>query len=209
MIAVVDTGLSPLADLTQVIPGWDIVGNDTNTGDDFGHGTWVSSVIGATGDNGMGMAGYCWKCSIMPVRVAAGRTGALAPAVAAGIRWSVDHGARIINVSLASNGFDSNELGAVEYAVDHGVLVVGAAGNGGDTAPLYPGGYPGVSLSRALTRTMPSTAGRRTARGSRSPLPAAARCSMRPWGLPTPVAPRSRRPSCRASPGSSCRSTRA
>jgi hypothetical protein len=144
VIAVVDTGLAPLTDLTQVIPGWDIVGNDTNTADDFGHGTWVSSVIGATGDNGQGMAGYCWKCSLMPVRVAAGRTGALAPAVAAGIRWAVDHGARIINVSLASNGYDVGELGAVEYAEDHGVLVVGAAGNGGDTSPLYPGGYPGV-----------------------------------------------------------------
>ena len=155
VIAVVDTGLSqplfkapggstPVPDLTQVLPGWDIVGNDTNTADDFGHGTWVSSVIGATGDNGIGMAGYCWKCSIMPVRVAAGRTGALAPAVAAGIRWSVDHGARIINVSLASNAFDTDELGAVEYAVDHGVLVVGSAGNGGDTSPTYPGGYPGV-----------------------------------------------------------------
>ena len=155
VIAVVDTGLSqplfkppggstPVPDLTQVLTGWDIVGNDTNTADDFGHGTWVSSVIGATGDNGIGMAGYCWKCSIMPVRVAAGRTGALAPAVAAGIRWAVDHGARIINVSLASNGYDSGELGAIEYANDHGVLVVGAAGNGGDTSFTYPGGYPGV-----------------------------------------------------------------
>jgi hypothetical protein len=140
VIAVVDTGLAPLADLTQVLPGWDIVGGDTNTEDDFGHGTWVSSVIGAMGDNGVGMAGYCWKCSIMPVRVAAGRTGALAPAVAAGIRWAVDHGARIINVSLSSNGYDNGELGAVEYAEDHGVLVVGAAGNGSGTALTYPGG---------------------------------------------------------------------
>ena len=144
VIAVVDTGLTPLPDLTQVIPGWDIVGNDTNTGDDFGHGTWVSSVIGAMGDNNIGMAGYCWRCSIMPVRVAVGRTGAVAPAVAAGIRWAVDHGARIINVSLASNGYDFDELGAVEYANEHGVLVVGAAGNTGNTSPLYPGGYPGV-----------------------------------------------------------------
>ena len=144
VIAVVDTGLAPLPDLTHVVPGWDIVGNDNSTADDFGHGTWVSSVIGAAGDNGIGMAGYCWQCSIMPVRVAAGRTGALAPAVAAGIRWAVDHGARIINVSLASNGYDFSELGAVEYAKENGVLVVGAAGNGGDTNLLYPGGYPGV-----------------------------------------------------------------
>jgi hypothetical protein len=146
VIAVVDTGLDPIpAEMTQVVPGWDIVDNDASTGDDNGHGTWVSTVIGALGNNGTGIAGYCWHCSVMPVRVAVGREGgALASNIASGIRWAVDHGARIVNVSLASNAFDYGELGAVEYAQDHGVLVVGAAGNGGDTKPLYPGGYPGV-----------------------------------------------------------------
>ena len=188
VIAVVDTGLTPLPDLTQVIPGWDIVGNDTNTGDDFGHGTWVSSVIGAMGDNNIGMAGYCWRCSIMPVRVAAGRTGALAPAVAAGIRWAVDHGARIINVSLASNGYDFDELGAVEYANEHGVLVVGAAGNTGNTSPLYPGGYPGVlavagtdqndSLYELVDpRLLGSPGGSRMRRGARR----SCRAGLRVW----------------------------
>jgi hypothetical protein len=146
VIAVVDTGLNPIpAELTQVVPGWDIVGNDASTSDDNGHGTWVSSVIGALGNNGVGIAGYCWHCSIMPVRVAEGREGgALASTIGGGIRWAVDHGARIINVSLASNGFDPGELDAVEYAEDKGVIVIGAAGNGGDTDPLYPAAYPGV-----------------------------------------------------------------
>ena len=146
VIAVVDTGLTPMpAELTQVVPGWDVVGNDASTGDANGHGTWVSSVIGALGDNGVGIAGYCWHCSIMPVRVAEGREGgALASSIAGGIRWAVDHGARIINVSLASNGYDIGELGAVEYAEDNGVIVVGAAGNTGSSDPLYPAGYPGV-----------------------------------------------------------------
>ena len=146
VIAVVDTGMDPIpAELTQVVPGWDIVGNDASTGDDNGHGTWVSSVIAALGNNGTGIAGYCWHCSIMPVRVAEGREGgALASTIGGGIRWAVDHGARIVNVSLASNGFDSGELDAVEYAEDKGVIVIGAAGNGGDTDPLYPAAYPGV-----------------------------------------------------------------
>jgi hypothetical protein len=146
VIAVVDTGLTPIpAELTQVVPGWDIVGNDSSTGDDNGHGTWVSSVIGALGNNGVGIAGYCWHCSVMPVRVAEGREGgALASTIGGGIRWAVDHGARIVNVSLASNGFDSGELDAVEYAEDQGVLVIGAAGNGGNADPLYPAAYPGV-----------------------------------------------------------------
>jgi subtilisin family serine protease len=146
VIAVVDTGLTPMpTELTQVVPGWDVVGNDTQTGDDNGHGTWVSSVVGALGNNGVGIAGYCWHCSVMPVRVAQGRNGgALASSIASGIRWAVDHGARIVNVSLVSNGYDFGELGAIEYAQDHGVLVIAAAGNTGQSIPMYPGAYPGV-----------------------------------------------------------------
>jgi thermitase len=161
VIAVVDTGLSqplfkatdqstPVPDLTQVLPGWNLVGNNGDTTDTFGHGTWVSSIIGAEGNNGIGIAGYCWHCSIMPVRVAAGHEGALAGNIAAGIRWSVDHGARIVNVSLASNQPDEDELGAVEYAQEHGVLVVTSAGNGGNTAPLYPAWY-GTAWTNVLS----------------------------------------------------------
>ncbi len=152
VIAVVDTGLSstPQPDMAHVLPGWDIVGGDAATADTFGHGTWVSTIIGAQGNNNVGIAGYCWSCSIMPVRVAAGRDGAVGGNIGAGIRWAVDHGARIINVSLASNQADINEYGAVEYALDHGVLVVAAAGNGGNTNLLYPAA-DGTSLGNVLS----------------------------------------------------------
>ena len=152
VIAVVDTGLSatPQPDMTHVVPGWNIVSGDAATADTFGHGTWVSTVIGAQGNNGVGVAGYCWACSIMPVRVAAGRDGTVSGNIAAGIRWAVDHGARIINVSLASNQADINEYGAVEYALDHGVLVVAAAGNGGNTNLLYPAA-DGTTLGNVLS----------------------------------------------------------
>jgi Subtilase family len=152
IIAVVDTGLSPTPqpDMAHVIPGWDIVGNDSNTTDTFGHGTWVSTIIGAQGNNGVGIAGYCWACSIMPVRVAAGREGAVGGNIAAGIHWAVDHGARIVNVSLASNEADPEEYGAVQYAEDHGVLVVAAAGNSGNATLLYPAA-DGVSLANVLS----------------------------------------------------------
>lgn len=151
VIAVVDTGFTEphQKDLANVVPGWDILGNDANTSDTFGHGTWVSSIIGAQGNNGTGIAGYCWQCSIMPVKVAAGEQGSVAGDIATGIRWAVDHGARIVNVSLESNQFDENELGAVEYAQEHGVLVIAAAGNGGNTTPLYPAGY-GTTQSNVL-----------------------------------------------------------
>lgn len=144
IIAVVDTGLNPMPDLTHIVPGWDILGNDPSTADTFGHGTWVSSLIGAADNNGIGIAGYCGGCSIMPVRVAEGREGAVAPQITAGIRWAIDHGARIVNVSLASNQYDWNQAGVIEYAEQRGVLVVASAGNGGDTSYRYPAAYPGV-----------------------------------------------------------------
>lgn len=144
VIAVVDTGINPIPDPIQLVPGWNILGNDTSTGDSYGHGTWVSSMIGAAGDNGIGIAGYCWKCSLMPVRVAPGRVGGVAGTIGAGIRWAVDHGARIVNVSLVSNQFDFAQAGAIEYAQQAGVLVVASAGNGGDVDYRYPAAYPGV-----------------------------------------------------------------
>ena len=144
IIAVVDTGMNVTADMTHVVPGWDIVGNDPDTTDTFGHGSWVSSLIGAADNNGMGIAGYCGGCSIMPVRVAQGREGAVAPMITAGIRWAIDHGARIVNVSLASNQYDWNQAGVVGYAEEHGVLIVASAGNGGNTDYRYPAAYPGV-----------------------------------------------------------------
>ncbi len=86
----------------------------------------------------------------MPVRVAAGRDGTVSGNIAAGIRYAVDHGARIINVSLASNQADINEYGAVEYALDHGVLVVASAGNGGNSNLLYPAA-DGMTLGNVLS----------------------------------------------------------
>jgi hypothetical protein len=144
IIAVVDTGMNATADMTHIVPGWDLVGNDADTTDTFGHGTWVSSLIGAADNNGMGIAGYCGGCSIMPVRVAQGREGAVAPMITAGIRWAIDHGARIVNVSLASNQYDFNQAGVVGYAEERGVLIVASAGNGGNTDYRYPAAYPGV-----------------------------------------------------------------
>jgi subtilisin family serine protease len=65
--------------------------------------------------------------------------------IAQGIIWAVEHGARIINVSLTHPGpADPIEREAVRYAIDRGVLVVAGAGNEGNTLPQYPAAYPGV-----------------------------------------------------------------
>ncbi len=145
VIALIDTGVNTMPDLEgALVPGWDFVENDPFPQDTATHGTRVASVIAARGNNGIGMAGHCWGCRIMPVRVTAG--GAVDPErIARGIVWAVEHGARIINVSLTRTGSpDPSEQEAVRYAIDRGVLVVASAGNTGSTALQYPAAYPGV-----------------------------------------------------------------
>ena len=145
IIATVDTGANPFPDLEgALVPGYDFVDNDFEAEDTHSHGTRVAAVIAARGNNAIGMAGHCWGCRVLPVRVSS--NGSASPAkIALGIRYAVDRGARIINVSLSHSGAaDGDEAAAVRYAVERGVIVVASAGNAGTEALQYPGAYPGV-----------------------------------------------------------------
>lgn len=145
VIATVDTGVdASIPDLQgALVPGWDFIRGDAVPRDTVGHGTHVASVIAARGNNGAGIAGYCWSCRLMPVRITADGS-ATGQQIAAGIYWAVDHGARIITIGLNS-GFESfDESAAVRYAHDKGVLVIASAGNTGTEALRYPAAYPGV-----------------------------------------------------------------
>lgn len=94
-----------------------------------GHGTHVAGIAAATGNNGFGVAGVTWGAHIMPVRVLDGCSGT-ETSLANGIRWAVDQGADIINISLQFyTGGMLTIRNAVNYAYDNGVLVVAAAGN--------------------------------------------------------------------------------
>lgn len=144
VVAVVDTGVQSIPDLAgALVPGVDLVGTPPN-GPLANHGTWVASIIAARGNNGIDAAGYCWTCEIMPVRVSDGGSPTSAATIAQGIDWAVDHGAQIVNVSLAGSEPSTDEQSAVAYAVAHHVIVVAAAGNSGATAPEYPADYPSV-----------------------------------------------------------------
>lgn len=145
VVATVDTGVDPaIQDLQgQLVPGWDFIANDSALRDTVGHGTHVASVIAAAGNNGIGIAGYCWGCRIMPVRIT--KDGkATGPQIAQGVYWAVDHGARIITIGLNSGDQDYDEQVAMRYARERGVLVIASAGNTGTEALRYPASYPEV-----------------------------------------------------------------
>lgn len=119
--------------------------------DDYGHGTAVAGVIGASTNNGgstggQGIAGLAYHCQIMPVK-AIDDTGQGTDAdLAAGIDWAVAHGAVVINISAGDWNYSQLEQDAVSAAWAAGSLVVVAAGNEGDSQnrPYYPAACAGA-----------------------------------------------------------------
>lgn len=152
VIAAVDTGVAAdrsghLADFNGAIaPGWDFTDGDAEIDDEHGHGTLAAGIMVARGNNRIGIAGHCWKCRLMPVRVS--RDGkASDEMVALGVRYAVDHGARIVSLGMVreDGGVPDPVLqSAIEYAVSKGALLVTPSGNNGNEIPTYPGAFPGV-----------------------------------------------------------------
>ncbi|MBM7650968.1 S8 family peptidase [Neobacillus cucumis] len=145
-IAVVDTGVDlDHPDLAhRLIAGYNAIDNNNNPDDDNGHGSHVAGIIAADTNNGEGMAGITWYNPIIPVKVmdAEGTGGSFY--VAKGIRWAVDHGADVINLSLGN--YQSCDIleSAIDYALEKNVVVVSAAGNDNTSQRSYPAAYPGV-----------------------------------------------------------------
>lgn len=146
-IAIIDSGvrLSHPEFAGRVLPGYDFFNNDSDPSDDVGHGTHVAGIAAAAGDNGEGISGVCWQCSILPIKVG-GEEGIPNDALALGIRWAADQGARVINLSLGGEEDAPIIHDAIKYAVGKNVVVVVAAGNSADDGnPVeYPAAYEEV-----------------------------------------------------------------
>lgn len=146
VVAILDTGIDPTQpDLRgKLVPGYDYVNGDSDPSDDNGHGTAVAGIVAANSNNGIGVTGYCWGCRLMPVKVLDADGIGSTSALAQGMVWATDHGARVINVSLGSSTDDSTVAAAAQYARLHGVLVVAAAGNNSSSILEYPATLPDV-----------------------------------------------------------------
>jgi thermitase len=150
-IAILDTGVSPVPALAKhLIPGHDFVDDDARPLDRNGHGTAMASIAAASPDPALGIAGVCGRCAIVPVRVAGGAGIGTAAIAAAGLRWSVAQGVRVVNFSLTSCAEDPELTQAIADATSQGVVVVLAAGNGGSSDPESDG-YPAAVNPEAIT----------------------------------------------------------
>jgi subtilisin family serine protease len=153
IVAIVDSGVDPNHPelRPKLLPGWDFIGRDGSPADTNGHGTMVAGIAAAATDNGQGVAGTSWASEILPVRVI-GPAGGTDQTVADGIVFAVDRGARVINLSLAGDS-PSGLLGsAINYASDHGAVVVAATGNEGASAIAWPARYPKTIAVGAVER---------------------------------------------------------
>ena len=163
IVAVIDTGVSlDHPDIAaNLVSGYDFVDNDSTPSDNqfmnnnnrYSHGTHVAGIISAVTNNNLGVAGVAWNVKIMPVRVLGNDGSGSDYVISSGIRWAVQHGADIINLSMgaaetaaaASQTFKN----ALQYALNHNVTVVAAAGNERHDVD-FPANYPGVIAVSAV-----------------------------------------------------------
>ncbi|HET9518985.1 MAG TPA: type VII secretion-associated serine protease mycosin [Actinoplanes sp.] len=158
-VAVIDSGVDAgHVDLVgQVLPGNDLVarGGDAHS-DPVGHGTTVAALIAGRSDDPAGVVGIAPKAKILPVRVLdQDNRYDDAMIVAKAVRWAVDQGARVINLSLGGSGSSAALAAALDYAFAKDVVVVACTGNTGSAGTSdvwYPAREPGVVAVAGLDR---------------------------------------------------------
>ncbi len=139
------------------IHGLNAIDNTGNPLDDNGHGTHVAGIIGAIGNNGIGVAGVAWNVQLMALKfLSASGSGTLSDIIRC-IDYARVNGADIMNNSWGGGGFSNSLRDAIVRARDAGIIFVAAAGNeanDNDVNPSYPASYDlGNILSVAsLTR---------------------------------------------------------
>jgi len=112
-----------------------------NVEDDNGHGTHVAGIVAAQAGNGIGGSGIAPGAKIMSVKVLDANRAGDSSQLAKGIRYAVDQGAKILNVSINGNGTSPDLDQALTYAGQKGATIVASAGNNSrdiDLAPSYP-----------------------------------------------------------------------
>ena len=160
-VAVIDSGVDAHhVDLEgQVLPGLDLVDPDGDgDADPVGHGTTVSAIIAGRSDDDDGVVGIAPKAKILPIRVLDEQNrydDALI--VAKGLRWAVDHGAKVVNLSLGGSGSSATLGAALDYAFAKDVVVIACTGNASASnsntgGVWYPAREPGVVAVAGMER---------------------------------------------------------
>ena len=153
VVAVLDSGVDykhPDLDKKRILTNIDkdYINKDNDAMDDHGHGTYVAGIIAARTNNNEGIAGVCWNCKILPIKVLDKQGAGSTESIAKGIQYAGSKKARIINMSLgmAPNCGCSKTLAkSINYAYEKGSLLIAASGNDGVKDGIsYPASSPRV-----------------------------------------------------------------
>jgi subtilisin family serine protease len=169
-VAVIDSGIDgghPEFSSARIAGARSFVGGSPFTDTD-GHGTFVAGVIAATPDNAVGIAGIAFPAQLLIAKVVDANGELPLDAEVAAIKWAVDQGARVINLSLGGvrdpldpklDTYSPLEQNAINYAIRKGALVVAAVGNGPQSPRTpwpyahYPAALPHVLGVSAVTES--------------------------------------------------------
>lgn len=158
VVGVIDTGVdynhpdlrdNILRDGSGRVVGYDFANNDGDPMDDNEHGTHCAGIIGAAGNNGIGVTGVNWRVRIMPVKFMDRNGDGFVGDAIRSIDYAVAHGARVLSNSWGGNQSSQLMLEAILRARNAGILFMAAAGNGGHDGlgddntrlPQYPANY--------------------------------------------------------------------
>jgi len=126
------------------INGWDFVNIDNQPIDDMGHGTNVTGIIAANGNNGIGYTGIDRNCKLMTLKGLDAENSGLYSWWTEAIYYAADNGANAINLSVGGN-FNSAVLkDAIDYALQHNVVIIACMMNFNNSTPYYPANFAGV-----------------------------------------------------------------
>ncbi len=117
---------------------------NANVRDDYGHGTHVSGIAAAAGNNGLGITGVSWNAKIMSLKVGDSSGFLNSSDIIQAIYYAVDNGAKVINMSFGETNMSALEQDAINYANSKNVIMFAAAGNNGDSTTIYPAAYNNV-----------------------------------------------------------------
>ncbi len=144
-VAIIDTGVypnQPDLDYTKIETGWNYALENSETLDTHGHGTFVTGVVTAIPQNGLGIDGVAPGATIIPLKVTDDQNSSTVDRIISAIQDAVvKYQCDVINLSMGTPK-DSISLRQVIEALPEDVILVAAAGNDGDTTYQYPAAYP-------------------------------------------------------------------
>ncbi|MEM7826937.1 MAG: S8 family serine peptidase [Candidatus Aenigmatarchaeota archaeon] len=166
IVAILDTGIAyenykqgrtqyckaPDLANTCFVQGYDFVNGDTHPNDDNSHGTHVAGTLAQSTNNKLGVAGIAFNTCLMPIKVLDRQGSGSYANIAAGIRYAVDNGAKVISLSLGGSSDSATLKDAVKYAYEKGATVIAACGNDNMPICLYPAAYDDYVIAVGATQ---------------------------------------------------------